>query len=241
MDSFIATFLKIFIKGFLSLWYLWVILLAVIIGKYVTRLLELNRLAKSGIDDIDKMDGKTFEKYLEALFLKLGYQVERTRYVGDYGADLVTVKNGVKTIIQAKRYKKKVGVKAVQEAVAAKGYYQCDKAMVVTNNHYTRQATELARANSVELWDRDQLVQALLSVRNGINNNAMREACVSAEPVEAVKPDVAAANDNICVVCGQVVSDKVRQYCLDHAERSGGRIYCFEHQKGLRNEGPCGK
>lgn len=161
MDSFIATFLKIFIKGFLSLWYLWVILLAVIIGKYITRLLELNRLAKSGIDDIDKMDGKTFEKYLEALFLKLGYRVERTRYVGDYEADLVTAKNGVKTIIQAKRYKKKVGVKAVQEAVAAKGYYQCDKAMVVTNSHASTAWTTQS-ASEAEY--------TVLSTRKGLRN-----------------------------------------------------------------------
>ncbi len=49
---------------------------------------EKQRLAKSGIDDIDQMSGKTFEKYLEVLFEKLGYRVERTPYIGDYGADL---------------------------------------------------------------------------------------------------------------------------------------------------------
>ena len=83
------------------------------------------RLAASGIADIDTMDGKAFEEYLEVLFGKLGYKVERTRYVGDYGADLITQKDGVKTVIQAKRYGKAVGIKAVQEAVAAKGMYGC--------------------------------------------------------------------------------------------------------------------
>jgi restriction system protein len=53
------------------------------------------------------MSGKTFEKYLEVLFEKLGYRVERTRYVGDYDADLVTAKDGVKTVIQAKRCRRK--------------------------------------------------------------------------------------------------------------------------------------
>jgi arginyl-tRNA synthetase len=38
------------------------------------------------------MSGKTFEKYLEVLFEKLGYRVERTRYIGDYGAGLITLK-----------------------------------------------------------------------------------------------------------------------------------------------------
>ncbi len=111
------------------------------------------------------MSGKTFEKYLEVLFEKLGYRVERTRYIGDYGADLVTAKDGVKTVIQAKRYKGKAGVKAIQEAVAAKGYYDCQKAMVITNSFFTQQAIVLARRNQVELWDRDELVAALLSVK----------------------------------------------------------------------------
>jgi len=88
------------------IWPLFALIIVVAVGKFLYRLYEMKRLAESGINDIDKMDGKTFEKYLEVLFRKLGYKVERTRYIGDYGADLVTAKNGIKTIIQAKRYKK---------------------------------------------------------------------------------------------------------------------------------------
>jgi HJR/Mrr/RecB family endonuclease len=33
----------------------------------------MNRMSKSGIRDIDQMDGFQFEVYLEALFKKLGY------------------------------------------------------------------------------------------------------------------------------------------------------------------------
>jgi restriction system protein len=72
----------IFLKG---LWPLWALIVIVALGKLAYQLWEKQRLAKSGIDDIDNMSGKTFEKYLEVLFEKLGYRVERTRYVGDYG------------------------------------------------------------------------------------------------------------------------------------------------------------
>jgi restriction system protein len=68
-----------------------------------------------------------------------------------------------KTAVQAKRYTRRVSVKAVQEAVAAKDYYHCDKAMVVTNSYFSRQAEALAKANRVELWDRDALVSRLLA------------------------------------------------------------------------------
>lgn len=54
-------------------------------------------------------------------------------------------------------------MKAIQEAVASKGYYG-DDAMVATNSFFTRQAKELARRNDVILWDRDDLVKTLISI-----------------------------------------------------------------------------
>jgi restriction system protein len=128
----------------LATWPIWALIVVVALGKLAYQLWEKQKLAKSGIAEIDQMGGKTFEKYLEVLFEKLGYRVERTRYVGDYGADLVTAKDGVKTVIQAKRYESNVGIKAVQEAVSAKGKYDCSKAMVVSNSFFTLQAIELA-------------------------------------------------------------------------------------------------
>jgi restriction system protein len=172
--------------GILIFWPLWLLIAIVALGKLAFQLWEKQRLAKSGIADIDQMSGKTFEKYLEVLFEKLGYRVERTRYIGDYGADLVTAKGGVKTVIQAKRHKTKAGVKAIQEAVAAKGYYECSKAMVVTNSFFTQQAIELARRNQVELWDRRKLVAALLSVKDAM----------AATVNTAVKSQVAASTDD---------------------------------------------
>src|SRR4030043_1627495 len=111
---------KALLSGMAQMWYLWLILGLVLIGRLLFYLLEQQKMARSGIADIDEMDGKTFEKYLKVFFEKLGYKVERTKYIGDYGADLVATNNDVKTVIQAKRYKSKEGIKAVQEAVASK-------------------------------------------------------------------------------------------------------------------------
>lgn len=63
-----------------------------------------------------------------------------------------------------KRWTKNVGDKAVQEAVAAKPMYRCDRAMVVTNRYFTGQAKRLAQANDVALWDRDDLVRELVRI-----------------------------------------------------------------------------
>ena len=147
------------------LWPFLLVLVAARLLPLLPQVLRRRRLSESGIHEIDAMDGRTFEDCLAALFSRQGFEVEVTPYRGDWGADLVLVKAGIRTVVQAKRYKKSVGVRAVQEAVAAKAKYRCSEAMVVTNATFTRQAIELARVNKVALWGREELVRHLLRER----------------------------------------------------------------------------
>src|SRR5206468_344452 len=139
---------------------------------------------------------------------------------GDYGAVLVVTQNRERIVVQAKRWTKNVGVGAVQEAVAAKGYYRCDAALVVTNRGFSAQAKTLAQANKVELWGRDELVAKLLASGR------------ARAPVEAVPSGTAATQVHVvrCANCGITVSDKVRDYCLLRRDRFGGLVYCYPHQ-----------
>jgi len=122
---------------------------------------KLRKLRATGIHEIDIMDGKAFEERLWLLFKDLGYAVQATQYRGDWGADLIIAKDGIRTIVQAKRYSKPVGLKAVQEAVTARAKYGCTHSLVVTNNVFTNQAHVLAHANGTELWDRSRLLKEL--------------------------------------------------------------------------------
>lgn len=148
-------------------WWLILIVAALFAVRGLVWLARERRLARSGISEIDLMDGITFERRLAHLFAGRGYRVTQTCARGDYGADLVIQRDGARTVVQAKRWKKNVGVKAIQEAVAAKPIYRCDYAMVVTNRYFTEQAKRLAEANGVRLWSRDDLVQALLANADG--------------------------------------------------------------------------
>ena len=47
---------KAFLTGLAQMWYVWLILGLVLIGRLVFYLLEQQKLARSGIADIDKMD-----------------------------------------------------------------------------------------------------------------------------------------------------------------------------------------
>lgn len=53
---------------------------------------------------VDVISGRRFEDFLALLFEELGYRVEMTRFVGDYGGDLVLVREGLRIVVQAKRY-----------------------------------------------------------------------------------------------------------------------------------------
>lgn len=194
----------------------WLLLIGIAaLAKGLFHVYDLRRLARSGIDEVDRMDGRTFEVFLSTVFRRLGYRVEMTKYRGDWGADLIVERNGQKTVVQAKRWNKRVGVKAIQEAVAAKAMYGCSEALVVANRDFTDQAKDLARVNGVDLWDRRILVAKLLASH------------------EAEPESVSVPQDAHCVVCGDRVTPKVRDWCLARPERFGGRVYCYTHQRGI--------
>lgn len=129
------------------------------------------RLKRSGITQIDKMDGVQFEHYLGHLFRSQGYKAEVTRAAGDFGADLILSKEGKRIVVQAKRYSKNVGLKAVQEVQGARAHYRANGAWVVTNSNFTLQAYELAKSNNVRLISRDELVEMLLQMKEKMSTS----------------------------------------------------------------------
>ncbi len=106
--------------------------------------------------------GDDFENLIVRLYNVMGYSSKRIGGHGDQGGDVIANKDGESLLIQAKDYTSSVGNAAVQQAVAARLHYGCTKAIVVTQSHFTSEAIELAKSNSVELIDGDLLKQKLL-------------------------------------------------------------------------------
>lgn len=143
-------------------WYLWVFIGVVVILKISLSIYKIYKLNKAGVPQIDKMSGEEFEMFLEQLFKRKGYKVERVGHVSDYGADLIIDKDGTKTAVQAKCWKNPVSVKAIQEINTSMAHYSATKAMVVTNSRFTSNAVTLAKENDVELIDRQKLSSLIL-------------------------------------------------------------------------------
>ena len=115
------------------------------------------------IHAIDKLTGEQFEKFLEKILHKLGFEnIVRTMLSGDFGADLVASRNGKKFTIQAKRYNRPVGNKAVQEVFSSMPIYKADSCMVISNQEFTNAAKKQALECKCVLFGKKEL-QGLLT------------------------------------------------------------------------------
>ena len=114
------------------------------------------------ISDVDFLSGDEFEALVCKLFRRMGFHAYTTKHSGDQGIDVIAEKGTLKIGIQAKCYTSSVGNSAIQEAVAGKAFYGCNRVMVITNNTFTKAAEELASANNVVLWGRNILREKLV-------------------------------------------------------------------------------
>lgn len=124
-----------------------------------------DRLLTNDFSVIDNMKGIEFEEFSGELIAHFGYtNVRVTQSSGDYGVDVTAYKDGIKYAIQCKRYSSKVGIKSVQEVIAGKIHYGCERAIVITNSYFTDNAKTLAREAGVDLWDRKTINEFLIDI-----------------------------------------------------------------------------
>ena len=112
-------------------------------------------------DNIDHLTGDDFEELLKNVFTVLRYDVQITKKTGDQGADLILSKDGRKISVQAKRYSKTVGNKAIQEVYSSIQFYETEEAWVITTSDFTKGAIELARKTGVKLYNRYETINLI--------------------------------------------------------------------------------
>lgn len=189
-----------------------VLILVVLAGalKIALQWAERKRLHQSGITDIDRMEGRTFEQYLAVVFRVQGYAVELTPASKDRGADLVLTKARIRTVVQAKCWKGHVGVEAVQQIVTAKAPYRAQQAMVVTNSRFTKAAQVLAQSNGVQLWDRPKLLAEL--VRADAKQAVKTEGPPLPDGRGNAQPNLLlASGPRRCPRCGKALVERMRR------------------------------
>lgn len=149
-------------------YYPWLIGLIVFVAacRLTVWLWRLGRRRRAGIAQVDRMDGEAFEHFAAYLLRQNGASnVRVTPYQGDQGIDITFSRDDQRWGVQCKRYSSAVGNHAVQEAIAGQVFYHLDHVMVMTNSHYTQAARALARAGGVVLYDRERLIQFILTAK----------------------------------------------------------------------------
>lgn len=130
-----------------------------------------HRYGSVHVNELKKLNGIEFEDYLYNLFEHHNYKVETTPTSGDYGADLILIKNNLRIAVQAKCYTGSVGISTVQEALSGMAYYHCDSAWVVTTGKYTTNAINLATRSNVHLLGKSELGKLIIQMQSTPKNH----------------------------------------------------------------------
>lgn len=132
----------------------------ILVAILLLRTSKRNQQAASFSYQLDRLDDAVFERYLALLFTRMGYQIRPVNYAGQTRT-LVATKNGISYVIQARRNRKTVGIKAIEDAVATRRYLKCERAIVVTNHYFSSRARRAAKLNRVLTLDRHDLIKEL--------------------------------------------------------------------------------
>lgn len=100
------------------------------------------------------MKSREFEIFVENHFKQMGYKTTLTSHSGDYGVDVFAENRKEKIAIQAKMYgdsKRKINRKSMMELHGAMAYFDCTKAVMVTNGNILVDAIEVANKLNIEI------------------------------------------------------------------------------------------
>lgn len=92
--------------------------------------------------------GIEFENRCIVKLKELGFSDLKLTSNTDNGADIIGIYNKTKYAFQCKNHIKTQGNKCVQEIIAAKILYRCNRAVVISNSDFTPSAITLAKANN---------------------------------------------------------------------------------------------
>lgn len=107
--------------------------------------------------EIDEMDEQNFHEFLISLFQRNGYAVKKLKKNEQTFTKIMLKKRGQNAIVCVKRQDTPVETDCIQNMLAMKPIYQATQLIMVTNQEFTKGAQQLARANKVNLIDRESL------------------------------------------------------------------------------------
>lgn len=151
---------------------------------------------------------RQFERLVGEAFRRQGYSVEETGLGGaDGGIDLILRKDGRRTLVQCKQWKRQqVGVSVVREMYGLLAHHQAHAVKIVCIGTYTNDAEHFAQGKPIELIGGEQLLDMIQAAQRQPPTQPMQPAA-RVEPVFASAESNASANitSPSCPRCGNVL------------------------------------
>lgn len=111
---------------------------------------------------------RQFEQLVGEAFRRQGYSVEETGLGGsDGGIDLILRKDGRRTLVQCKQWKRKqVGVNVVREMAGLLAHHQADSMKIVCVGSFTKDAKAFSLGKPIELIDGNRLLEMIQAAQS---------------------------------------------------------------------------
>ncbi|MDR2707456.1 MAG: restriction endonuclease [Nitrososphaerota archaeon] len=122
---------------------------------------------KAAVYNFGCLSNKEFEVFMTWFLQGLGYSVISEKAFERFGVDFISVKDGLKTAILARKYCGDCVVSdvAVLLAEQAKISYQCEHVIVLVTAFFSEQARLAAEKCGVELWDVQNVCEKAVDFR----------------------------------------------------------------------------
>lgn len=168
-------------------------------GRQRRRLLE----AHSDLESIAALGWRDFERLVGEAFRREGYAIEETGLGGaDGGIDLILRKDGKRTLVQCKQWKRrKVPVNVVREMYGLLKHHDAHAVRIAALGGYTRDAERFAAGKPIALIDGPTLLAMVREMQDSggrktstvSQSNAPRSDSRSAPRIDEPQPPIAAA------------------------------------------------
>lgn len=165
---------------------------------------------RTTLDSVAAGGWRQFELLVGEAFRRQGYSVEETGLGGaDGGIDLILRKDGRRTLVQCKQWKRQqVGVSVVREMYGLLAHHQAHAVKIVCIGGYTKDAARFAQGKPIELIGGERLLEMIQAAQR--SSAAGASLNIRIEP--ALVPVIdAAAQWPMCRQCGSTLVQRTNR------------------------------
>ncbi|WP_440975279.1 restriction endonuclease [Pseudoxanthomonas winnipegensis] len=172
---------------------------------------------RTDLESLSQGGWRQFELLVGEAFRRQGYAVEETGLGGaDGGIDLILRKDGRRTLVQCKQWKRQqIGVSVVREMAGLLAHHHAHAVKIVCVGSYTKDAERFAQGKPIELMGGAQLLEMIRAVQR--DAASLPSARTRSEPVlvtsEPAPIPIAPAT---CPRCGSDLVQRINRRTGEH-------------------------